>query len=279
MLFVFGICAVSANAAAMPYCVIPKSEKPVKIGNSYVWQPSDREIKIKKSKNSTIQSLSVKGEDDWISGITDGTTVFYSMCCHDEELYRVSVLGKYSIATEKNTEYKRVDGHGLTVWGYHDNKIFYYLPLLGTPEYPFYSFDIKTKKIKELGNSVPNDLFYGAFAYGDYILGSTYRGYRLEAYNVKTKKFTTLSIKGVSDWGGGYKYEWMFDKVYGGYYYYAKYIAKASEDMDKYKIYKFNLKTGKSIPVSKTFTASMVLEITDKKVRYINKKKYFTLKY
>lgn len=94
--------------------------------------------------------------------------------------------------------------------------------------------------------------------YGEYVLGRELSDHRLKAYNMKTKKFTILSSK---DAGTSLR-------AYGAYYYYAKYIGKGSGNMNKYKIYKFNLKTGKSAPVSKTFEVSSVYDITNKKVTY-----------
>ena len=251
ILAMLGTCFVSAGATTVPYRTVQQSQKPVKVGNSYVWQQSDREIKVKKSKNSLIKS--VRGKYQGIEGITNGSTIYYISREYGEATdYVRFVLGKYSIATGKHTEYKRLEGHG-SICGYYNNKIYY---ADGGADYgQFYSFDTKTKKTSLISNS-----FYGSYSYGEYVLGTECSSNRnqLKAYNMKTKKFIILSSK---DTG-------ISLRAYGEYYYYAKYIAKASGDMDKYKIYKFNLKTGKSAPVSKTFTALFVDDITNKKVTY-----------
>lgn len=81
----------------------------------------------------------------------------------------------------------------------------------------FYSFDTKTKKTSLISKD-----FWGNFCYGEYIFGEDHSDI-LKAYNMKTKKFTTLSSK--NTW-------WLSDRAYGGYYYYPKYIAKASGNMN-----------------------------------------------
>lgn len=260
-----GICCVSAGAATVPYRTVQQSQVPVKVGNSYVWQQGYQTINIKKSKNSSIKS--VRGKYEKINGITNGSTIYYGSL--PTEGNGNLLLGKYSIATGKHTAYKMLEGWG-GICGYYSNKIYYYMENSSTSstKYKFYSFDTKTKK-----TSLISEDFRGSFCYGEYVLGTGRSFDILKAYNMKTKKFTTLSSKNA----GGFS-----DRAYGGYYYYPKYIAKASGNMNKYKIYKFNLKTGKSAPVSKTFTASSVYEVTCVEASYCkdnNYQKLYYLKY
>lgn len=258
-----GTCCVSAGAATVPYRTVQRSDVPVKVGNSYVWLEYWG-INMKKSKNSS--PVAVASSDGRVQGITNGSTIYYGSS--PSEGTGTLLLGKYSIATGKHTAYKTLKGGG-AICGYYNNKIYYYMGDNSTSSIEkFYSFDTKTKKTSLISKD-----FWGSFCYGEYIFGAGGNSHILKAYNMKTKKFTTLSSKNA----GGFS-----DRAYGGYYYYPKYIAKASGNMNKYKIYKFNLKTGKSAPVSKTFTASSVYEVTCVEASYCkdnNYQKLYYLKY
>ena len=247
---ILGASCLSVSAATVPYRTIQDSQIPVKVGNSYVWQPNYQMINIKKSKNSSTKG--VRGKYEKINGITNGSTIYYGSA--PTEGNGNLLLGKYSLATGKHTVYKMLEGWG-GICGYYSNKIYYHLEdsSVSPTKDKLYSFDIKTKKISTISEN-----FRGSLCYGEYILGSMNYD-TSKAYNMKTKKFTTLSVK--NSWLGS-------DRTYGGYYYYPKYVAKASGNMNKYKIYKFNLKTGKSAPVSKTFTAASVDQVTCVEVSY-----------
>lgn len=258
-----GVCCISAGATTVSYRTIPHSQTPVKIGNSYVWATGEfgDGIRIKKSKNSSVKE--VKWEN-WgtLGGVTDGEYMYVGEQLTSDTSGTL-ILRKYSIATGKTTKYKTIkDVYGGTVSGYYKNRMYYcYLK----DSYKLRVFDTKTMK-----DSVVNNSFDTFYSYGRYIFGCS-GGEGLKVYNMETKKFTTLSKKGW--WNGS-------DKGYAGYYYYPRYIDKASNNMNKYKIYKFNLKTGKSAPVSKTFEASGFSEVTNKKVTYIKQgNKEYTLKY
>lgn len=148
ILAMLGTSFVSVGAVTVPYRKIAWSQMPVKVGNSYVWQQSNGEIKVKKSKNSSIKS--VRGKYQGIEGITNGSTIYYISYYWADggDGILPLVLGKYSIATGKHIEYKRMEayaGYG-RICGYYNNKIYYFICDL-SGRCKFYSFDTKTKKL------------------------------------------------------------------------------------------------------------------------------------
>ena len=271
-----GISCVSAGAATVPYRTIPQSKFPVKVGNSYVWSTtkfdSCRGILFKEGQYNIIKNMKqfVNEDEDVLCGVTNGTNIYFSTGIQ----YKTSWLYKYSINTGKITKYKSFKEAEVLVNGYYGDKIYYncapYEPDSEYVDHGFFSYDTKTKK-----KTLISSRFQARASYGKYLVGGDANN-TIKAYNMATGKFMTLS-QNVSSWN--------YSNLYGTYVYYGKYIGKAANGNCKYKIYKFNLNTAKSVTVSKTFQASEIGEITNKKVTYYKNRedgeemKEYTLKY
>lgn len=275
-----GMSCVSVGAATVPYRTIPQSKVPTKVGNSYVWSPSEyddvhdgsRGIRFKEGQYNIIKNMDqfVNQDESVLCGVTNGTNIYFST----DIQYKGSWIYKYSISTGKITKYKSFKDAEVLVNGYYGNKIYYncapYEPDFEDVDRGFFSYDTKTKK-----KTLISSRFQGRASYGKYLVGGDANN-SIKAYNMATGKFMTLS-QNVSSWN--------YSQLYGTYVYYSKYISKAAGGNCKYKIYKFNLNTGKSAPVSKTFEASEIGKITNKKVTYYKHRqdgeetKEYTLKY
>lgn len=276
-----GTSCVPVGAATVPYRTIPQSKVPSKVGNSYVcttqeslsyFHCGNTGILFKEGQYNIIKDMDqfVNQDETVLCGVTNGTNIYFST----DIQYKGSWIYKYSISTGKITKYKSFKDAEVLVNGYYGNKIYYncapYEPDFEDVDCGFFSYDTKTKK-----KTLISSRFQGRASYGKYLVGGDANN-SIKAYNMATGKFMTLS-KNVSSWD--------YSQLYGTYVYYSKYISKAAGGNCKYKIYKFNLNTGKSAPVSKTFEASQIGKITNKKATYYKNTqdgeeiKEYTLKY
>lgn len=238
MITALSLTPIVSNAATTEY--IGYQDK-TKIGDYYVWI-DDSGLYCSKSQNSTPKQIAKKASDCYLTAVSDGKNIYYGIS-KKNKLYLYKCLPSGS-----NKKYLGSVKNGDSVHGYYNGEIIY---SKSSPDdctlIHSYRYNIKSKKSKLVASNLEfKD------CYGYYYLGIPNSGdmcpLPLKLYNAKSKKLILLDKSTIGA------------TIHKNNVYYASMVSYSTSDNTwKFKIKKYNVKTGKTSNVTSKIKLLLLL--------------------